>query len=110
MDATGENDALALGNVVLRALEVRNDKHFEAVAGERLAQRGSSEESLAVRQKTDRVQETVAVRVGVRVAHRDVDLVVVVFQREFEAQCVKIRRLFLVHTHNLTGCLSCEFS
>lgn len=41
------------------------------------------------------------VRVRVRVAHGDVDIVVVMLQRKFEAEGVKIRRFFLINTNYL---------
>ena len=44
---------------------------------------------VAVRLRADPVQETNTVRVCIRVAHRDIDLVVVVLQSELKAQRVQ---------------------
>lgn len=65
--------------MVLRALKVRNNQHFQVVSSQSFAKRGSTEQGLTVRLQADGVEEAVAVRIGIRVAHRNVYLVAVVF-------------------------------
>ena len=54
-----------------------------------------------MRELANVIEEVVTVRVRVRVAHGNVDIVVVMLQRKFEAEGVKIRRFFLINTNYL---------
>ena len=52
-----------------------------------------------------------AIRVRVRIAHSNVNLIVVMLQRKLKAQGVKVCRLFLVYAYDLAcglGELSCH--
>ena len=46
-----------------------------------------------------------AVRVCIWVAHGDVDIVIIMLQRKFEAERVEIRWLLLINSNNLAGSL-----
>ena len=94
--ATSDDDALAFSDLILRAHEVRDDQHLEIVAGDCLTQRCSPQDGLALGWRADIVKVCEAIGVCVRVAHGHVHLILIVLQRELEAQRVERCRLLLV--------------
>ena len=105
MHSTSKYYAFTLGYVILRTLEVGDYEHFKIITRKRFAKRCSTQYLLAGWLLAYWIEEPMAVCVRVRVAHGDVDVVIIMLQWKFKTQRVKIRRLFLIDSNNLTGSL-----
>ena len=84
MDAAAEDNALPISDLVLRREEVCDDEHLDRVAGLGLAKSRPSKPILAIGWQTNALQMHDAVGVCVRVAVREVDLIVVMSELHCE--------------------------
>ena len=80
MHSTSEYDALPLGYVILRSLEISDDEHFQIVAGQSLAKRSPPYDTRTLGLFTDSVGKPEHISESVWVAHGHVDFVLVMLQ------------------------------
>lgn len=96
MNPSCKYNTLSLGDLILCTFKICQNQHLEVVAGDGFAQRGSSDDVLALLWCTDSVEEFQAVCKCVRVAHGNVYFVLVMLQRKLKTERIQSRWLLLL--------------
>ena len=91
-----DNDGSTHSDLLLSALEVGNDHHFDIVASDR-ARQDRLADSVFVVISTELLQQATAIAIGVRVAVSYVDLIIVVGEGDLELERVVVPSALFLH-------------